>query len=61
MFQWSAGYISVQDPINHSNRLLAKPRQIKKFDKRQQCCVTFLLFVTESEAGILIFAVKLNK
>ena len=58
MFQWLAGYISVQDRINHSSRPLAEPRQIKKFYKRQQWCVTFLLFVTESEAGILIFSVK---
>jgi len=59
MFQWLAGYISVQDRINHSSRSLAEPRQIKKkIYKLQQWCVTFLLFVTESEAGILIFAVK---
>jgi hypothetical protein len=60
-FQWLAGYISVQDRINRSSLSLAEPRQIKKNYKLQQWCVTFLLFVTESEAGILIFAVKLNK
>jgi hypothetical protein len=58
MFQWLAGYISVQDQINNSSRSLAEPWQIKNFYKLQQWCVTFLLFVTESEAGILIFAVK---
>jgi hypothetical protein len=58
MFQWLAGYISAQDWINHSSRSFAEPRQIKNFCKLQQWCVTFLIFVTESEAGILIFAVK---
>jgi hypothetical protein len=57
-FQRLAGYISVQDRINNSNRSLEEPRQIKKFYKLQQWYVTFLLLVTESEAGILIFTVK---